>query len=371
MRNRSKQVALDARWMWPSAISAAVLITLSAGCATTFGRHRSTPTPTPTFTNTPITTPMFTPTPPPGSTNTFINTPVPPTNTFTQTPTPGGHAIQNVWIILMENHNWSQIKGSSSAPYINGLLPSYAHAEQYYNPPSNHPSEPNYIWLESGTNYGLTTDNDPSSSNSVPSGNPHLAALLDTAGISWKSYQDSLPASPPCPIVSSGEYACKHNPFVFFQDITGGENGNDAFCASHNVPFTQLATDLSGGTAPRYSFITPNLCNDMHDSCAPLRDPIAQGDQWLQANLPTILNSTQYANGGVVFITWDEAGTGDGPIGMIVVSKDAKVNYQNSIHYDHSSTVKTLQEIFNVTPLMNHAADPTTNDLSDLFVAFP
>src|SRR5450631_72618 len=75
-----------------------------------------------------------------------------------QTPNP---TLNTVFVILMENHNWSSIKNSRSAPYINNvLLPMGAHAEQYYNPPALHPSEPNYLWLEAGDNYGIRNDND-------------------------------------------------------------------------------------------------------------------------------------------------------------------------------------------------------------------
>src|SRR5450631_1856480 len=78
--------------------------------------------------------------------------------------TPDSPPQRTVFVILMENHEWSQIKGSASAPYINNtLLPMGAHAEQYYNPPNLHPSEPNYIWLEAGTNFGILNDNDPTS----------------------------------------------------------------------------------------------------------------------------------------------------------------------------------------------------------------
>src|ERR1051326_7179622 len=72
-------------------------------------------------------------------------------------------SVKTVFIILMENHNWSQIKGSSSAPYINNtLLPMASRAEQYFNPPGLHPSLPNYLWLEAGTNFNVTTDILPS-----------------------------------------------------------------------------------------------------------------------------------------------------------------------------------------------------------------
>ena len=77
-----------------------------------------------------------------------------------------------------------------------------------------------------------------------------------------------------------------------------------------------------------------------------------------------------YANNGALFILWDEAETGDGPIGMLVLSPKAKgKGYQNSIHYTHSSTLRTIEEIFGVTPMLGDAANAT--DLSDLFVSFP
>ena len=66
-----------------------------------------------------------------------------------------------------------------------------------------------------------------------------------------------------------------------------------------------------------YNFITPNLCNDMHDSCSPLRNRVAQGDTWLAQHLPEILNSQAFGDGGAVFLTWDEGDKADGPMGMI------------------------------------------------------
>ena len=157
---------------------------------------------------------------------------------------------------------------------------------------------------------------------------------------------------------------------VFFDDVTNTNDPNSAYCIAHVRPFAELATNLQQNTAARYNFITPNSCNDMHDSCAPLNDSVKQGDTWLAQNLPAILNSQAYKNGGVVFITWDEGAGGDGPIGMIVLSHDAKGGgYSNTIHYTHGSTLRTLEEIFGVTPLLGDAT--TATDLSDLFKTFP
>src|SRR5512146_940841 len=137
-------------------------------------------------------------------------------------------SIKTVWIILMENHNWSQIKGSKSAPYINGtLLPMASHAEQYFNPPGNHPSLPNYLWLEAGTNFGVTDDNAPSSHHF--STTQHLVTLLQNNAISWKTYQENISGTT-CPLTSSGEYAVKHNPFVYFDDVTDTLNHNSPEC---------------------------------------------------------------------------------------------------------------------------------------------
>jgi hypothetical protein len=108
----------------------------------------------------------------------------------------------------------------------------------------------------------------------------------------------------------------------------------------------------------------------MHDSCAPLNDPIRQGDTWLSQNLPAILDSAAYRSGGAVFVTWDEGEASDGPIGMIVLSPFAKGNgYRNFVRYTHGSTLRTFQEIFGVGPFLRDAAIET--DLSDLFTVFP
>jgi len=273
-----------------------------------------------------------------------------------------------VFLIMMENHNWSDIKNNPSAPYINNtLLPMASYAEQYFNPPGIHPSEPNYLWLEAGTNFGICNDANPATNHQ--STTLHLVTLLNDAHISWKSYQESISGTD-CPLSGNGLYAPKHNPMIFFDDVTNSNDPNSSYCIAHVRPYSELVTDLQTNTQAHYNFITPNLCDDMHDTCAPLNDSVKQGDSWLAQNLPTILDSQAYMNGGTIFITWDEGEGGDGPIGMIVLSRDAKGGgYSNTILYTHSSTLRTLEEIFGVTPLLGDAANAT--DLRDLFKTFP
>ena len=275
--------------------------------------------------------------------------------------------IQTVFLIVMENHDWSAIRDGANAPFINGtLLPMASYCEEYYNPPGLHPSEPNYLWLEAGTNFGITDDAGPDANHQA--GTNHLITQLRAAGVSWKTYQEDIDGAT-VPLTAVNNYQPKHNPFVYFDDITGTNNPQDPYALAHIRPYSELASDLAGNTVARYNFITPNMCNDMHDSCAPLSNPILQGDTWLAAAIPPILASDAYRNGGAIFITWDEGAPDDGPIGMIVLSPLARGGgFFTRAHYTHSSMLRTLQEIFRVGPFLGDAAN--TVDMGELFCRY-
>ncbi len=282
---------------------------------------------------------------------------------------PPAHVIQTVWVIVEENHNWSSIKGSAEAPYINKtLLPMGAHAEQYYNPPGLHPSEPNYLWMEAGDNLGVTDDKDPASNHQATK--DHLVTYLDKVGVTWGSFQENIPDKTKCPLVSAGTYGAKHNPMVFFDDVTDTNKATSAYCLAHVHDYSAFAPLLGSGKLPRYNFLTPDVCNDMHGATGCATGTIKRGDDWLAAEIPKILASPEYKAGGAIFLTWDEgAGTSDGPIGMIVISPFAKKGYSNTVKYTHSSLLRTLQTIFDAKPFLRDAAKAT--DLSDLFTSFP
>jgi hypothetical protein len=274
-------------------------------------------------------------------------------------------SIKTVFLIVMENKSWSSILGNHSAPYINNtLLPMASYASDYYTPPGNHPSLPNYLWLEAGTNFGITKDGEPAIYHQ--STTSHLTTLLTNAGYSWKAYVEGITGKT-CPLSSVGLYASRHNPMLYFDDVTGANDPNSAYCIAHERPFTELATDLHQNTVANYNYIEPNLCDDMHNTKCATQNEIKNGDTWLSRNVPPILNSQAYQSSGALLITWDE-GTkdSDGPVGLIVLSPFAKGHgYTNTIHYTHSSTLLTIEEIFGLTPLLGDAANAT--DLSDLF----
>lgn len=293
--------------------------------------------------------------------------------------------VKTVFLVLMENKSWAEIKDSPDAPFLNQvMLPHASYASNYRGPRDGnlHPSEPNYIWLEAGDNLDITNDNDPDKNHRPQT--DHLVNLLEAAGVSWRSYQQGISGTD-CPLTSVGDYKPKHNPMIFFDDVidydtqAGMANPNAPRCIEHVRPLDELATDLAANTVARYNFVTPDQCSDMHSSCAPTRNEIKQGDDWLAEWIPRIQASKAYRDGGVILVTWDEAELdlahqclANCPIGMIALSPLAKGGgYTNEIAYDHSSTLKSLQEIFGVTPLLRHAGDEGVNDLSDLFTTFP
>ena len=276
--------------------------------------------------------------------------------------------IQTVFVIAMENRSWPSVKGSPLAPYINGtLLPIGAHAERYYKPHGASSSLPIYLWMEAGGSVGIWGDAPPTAKSASTTN--RLVTRLKNLGITWKGYFGGI-GSTTCPLDDAFPYTVRHNPFVYFNDVTDNLDPNSAYCIAHIRPLTELATDVAQGTVAQYNFIVPDLCHDMHSVCWG-QNPILAGDTWLAANLPGILISEAYLTGGAVFITWDEPEeVSDRPVGMIVVSPYAKHGYSNWLQYDNSTLLRTVEEIVGIEPVLpddiGHNAD-----LSDLFAAFP
>ncbi|MGZ3474221.1 MAG: alkaline phosphatase family protein [Polyangiales bacterium] len=278
------------------------------------------------------------------------------------------HRIQHVFVIVLENRDWRSIEGSASAPYLNGLLAQGAFAANYHGPNNIHPSEPNYIWMEAGNNLAILDDDDPVLNHRTTK--VHLTRQLDDAHISWKSYQEGI-GGEVCPLGSNsaGRYGAKHNPMIFFDDMTDGGDKNSQHCMAHVRPYSELETALANDDVAAYDFITPDLCHDMHDvgGCE-TGDPIKNGDLWLSREVPKILGSKAFAT-SALFITWDENENSDQNIGMIALSPFAKKGYVNHVDYSHSSLLRSVQDIFGLRPYIRDAEN--ANGLNDLFEQFP
>ena len=251
-------------------------------------------------------------------------------------------AFDHIFVVVMENTSASSIIGNTSqAPYINSLANKYAYSTNYFG--ITHPSLPNYLTLTGGSSFGITSDCSPST---CPVNAVNIADRLEGAGKTWKAYMESMPSA--CGTTDSSPYAVKHNPFVYYNDI----RTNAARCQAHDVPFTQLATDLkAASTTPNFGWITPNMCNDMHD-CS-----ISTGDTWLKNQIPAILNSPAFTQqNSALFLTWDEDDfSGTNQVEFVIAGSSVKPAFASSVTYNHYSLLRTVEDAWGLAPL-------TTND---------
>ena len=197
------------------------------------------------------------------------------------------------------------------------------------------------IAATTGSTQGIA-DDDPPSSHPLPS-----VSLFEQAG-SAGSYEESMPSN--CKLTSSGTYAVKHNPEAYMTRVRSA-------CNVDNVP---LGTTSSGafrnalvnGTLPSFSFITPNLCNDMHD-CR-----VATGDGWLKSWVPVITASPSYQAGQtVLFITWDEDdGSGGNKVATIAVSPFTTPGTRSATAFTHYSLLRTTEELLGISTYLGNAA---------------
>ncbi len=280
-----------------------------------------------------------------------------------------------VFVVTLENKSAALIYGSADAPYLNSLLATAAYATDFQDLIPTVPSEPHYVWMEAGTNafadHTFTDDADPSPTNSTAS-TEHLVNQLEAASVGWMSYQEDMAEATTglCPVASNGLYRAKHNPFVFFQDVTGNPpSKTSARCAAHHKPYAALAGDLAAGELAGYVFITPNLCHDMHGATACPQGSTAgpnirAGDAWLSVELPPILDYA-HAHDGVVFLVWDE-GSGSANILPFFALGDHVKPGATAVAYSHSSLLRSVEAILGVPTL---PAVMSANDFSAMFEA--
>ncbi len=231
-----------------------------------------------------------------------------------------------VWILL-ENVGYSVV-GSPSAPYFNKLTAMCGLATNEVA--VAHPSLPNYIALTSGSIQGITDDGEPVT-------HPlHVANLFSELGSNWRSLVESMTVR--CDRVTSGEYAARHNPAVYYTNLA-------ATCVRNDVPLT-LPLNLNAA----FTLIVPNVCNDMH-SC-----PVNVGDTWLRRIVPSIVASAQYqARSLALFITFDESdSSGTNHVPTIVVAPSVPRGLRVGAALTHYSLLRATETLLHV-PLLGAA----------------
>jgi phospholipase C len=349
--------------------------------------------------------------------------------------------LDHVFVIVMENHYFGQIYGNANAPFVTAYANSANLAANYFA--VGHPSLTNYLEIVGGSNFGIVNDNSPDWHNATCKSNletntPSLEGAPNTcpiagsgmdaatpavdttnegtavepiyndpiapaftvgksiadqlveAGLSWKSYQESLPPYGADKINNSDGmisdvttsvtgkpnlYAVKHNPFVYFASIEAGADPDNSL--GNSVGFERLYADLKSGEVPNYSFIVPDQCHDQHGRgttevgpyCSTDSLSIQAGDVTVQNLVGAIHASEAWKHGrNAIVVVWDENDYSSLPNQVVTI---VDTNYgvsktASNVKYNHFSLLKTIEAGFGLS-YMNHAADANVPLMSDLF----
>jgi hypothetical protein len=326
--------------------------------------------------------------------------------------------IKHVFIVVLENEDAADTFGDKTdIPYLaNTLAGQGALVRNYYA--TGHLSLDNYISMVSGQapnpytqadcpTYTNVTPALPSSDGQVvgngcvyPPGVQNIATQLEGNGYTWKGYMqdmaNSAPSQPatcrhpalnsPDPTQSAkptDQYAARHNPFVYFHSIIDLPS-----CQANDVDLSRLAPDLnSAATTPDYAFITPDLCNDGHDTPCADGGPggMKQANGFLKDLVPQILASPAYQDHGLIIVTFDEShggespsddgsaccgeptgpntpapgaltlGPGGGRVGAVMVSNCIQPGTVSTDSYNHYSLLRSIEDNFGL-PHLGYAA---------------
>jgi phosphatidylinositol-3-phosphatase len=326
--------------------------------------------------------------------------------------------VNHVFIVVLENEDAADTFGDKTdIPYLaNTLAGQGAFVRNYYA--TGHLSLDNYISMVSGQapnpytqadcpDYTNVTPALPSSDGQVtgigcvyPPGVQNIATQLEGNGYTWKGYMQDMANSAPAQPAScrhpalnasdstqtakpSDQYAARHNPFVYFHSIIDFPT-----CQANDVDLSQLTPDLrSAATTPDYAFITPDLCNDGHDTPCADGGPggMKQANGFLKGLIPQITASPAYQDHGLIIVTFDEAaggespgddgsaccdeptgpntpapgaltgGPGGGRVGAVMVSNCIQPGTVSTDPYNHYSLLRSIEDNFGL-PHLGYAA---------------
>jgi hypothetical protein len=246
-----------------------------------------------------------------------------------------------VVLIVFENKHSSEVLGSGQAPTFDLLARRFAVLTDYYG--VAHPSLPNYLALVSGSTQGIESD----CTDCVVDA-PNLADTLRAADRTWKTYAEGLPRVGFTRESSTGRYAKRHNPFVYFSDVLARRDRLQRI-----VPLARLRADVAARRLPDFALVVPDTCHDMHDC------PVASGDAWLASFLPPLLASPAMRR-GVVFVVFDETedATKSVRLPALVLGPLVRPGARARARLDHYSVLRTIEQAWGLPFLGKSATAP-------------
>jgi hypothetical protein len=280
----------------------------------------------------------------------------------------------HVFVLVDENHNYSQIVGNPNAPVINALGSDYGLATNYHGVAD--PSEPNYVAMLGGSSFGIA-DDEPYFWPGHTIAEPNVMSQLESAHLSWKGYFQGMPYAgyrgycfpAKCNGIpdSDTQYVAKHNGIPSFADMQTPAN------YAKQAPYQALASDLASGHAPNFSYIVPDECDDMHGAppwCLDSNEPgtvednylVARGDAFVRQTVEAITASSVWAHGtNAIVVTFDEGEEATEQIPSVVITNHGPRGLQDPNLYNHYSLLRSIEEAFGLGCLQEScAATPMT-----------
>jgi phosphatidylinositol-3-phosphatase len=250
----------------------------------------------------------------------------------------GTTKIDHIVIVIEENHSHQEIAGNSSAPFINSLMKQGANFTEYYA--IEHPSQPNYLDIFSGSNQGVTNDAFPIRKFS----SDNLGSELMEKKFTFTGFSEGLPSVGYNGVTDETKsYARKHNPWVNFTNLP----------AQVNQPFSAFPTDYS--QLPTVCFVIPNLKHDMHDGS------IAEGDQWLRVHLDSYVKWAQ-THKSLLIVTWDEDDQSQNNKVPLFITGPMIRNEVFSNKVNHFNLLRTIEDIYGLSHAgQSQKVDPIQN----------
>jgi phosphatidylinositol-3-phosphatase len=267
--------------------------------------------------------------------------------------------IMEIW---MENTDYSQMAASPAMPEFNQLAHEYADFSQAYG--WHYPSLPNYIEGLAGSDLGVTSDCNITQKGCSNFRHAQIIGQLEAAGLSWHAYYQGDPSG--CyqgDGSGSGNYAYWHNSFRYFADFKTQ--------CSHISNFDPLLSDLSGRSAPDFAWVVPDLVNDGGDN-----GTMNSGDSWLAGELPKIMATPWYRQGGQIVILHDtgyndsggNGGASGGRIPLVVVSAHARGMGIIATPVNTAGVLRSIEHAYGLG-YIGDAAHPDNGSLGDALVA--
>jgi len=254
-------------------------------------------------------------------------------------PAPAGKHFDHVVIVVLENEGTDQALADA---YISSLTRGKAAWFSHYHA-ITHPSFPNYLAIVAGSTFGIDTDHRPAPLNSAT-----IADRLEEKNLTWKSYAENYPGG--CYLGSAaGEgrltptsaptelYVRKHVPLLAFASIQ-----NDPARCARVVDANQFMRDARAGKLPNYSFYTPNMFNDGHDTS------LEASSRWLQAFIRALESTVAMRQRTLVVITWDEGGNRDNRVLALLLGPVVNPGKYGAT-LTHYSLLRTIEDNFGLS----------------------